>query len=249
MQVATNAETTQQEETKQDKQQETKEIKQEPKEESKPKLEKFQEDLTLPEKTVLDVEVIKDWPKRFEAADYSQEQRDMVGLCLKTKDVWLQMHDATDWKAHHSDKDKGIEIFTREGPRKILQMKAFGILPFTPLQVFRVLADGAARLEYDENIAESRLLKKPAANTLLGYERSKAKGMFISSRDFVLCKFSEKVRHSLFLCVILERGWIDNQLRLLSPRGLTALQQDQQSGPCHKGSCEGLCSGKYPDLS
>ena len=136
MQVATNAETTQQEETKQVKQEETKEIKQEPREE--PKQEKFQEDLTLPER-VLDIEVIKDWPARFEAADYSQEQRDLVGLCLKNRDVWLQMHSATDWKAHHSDKE--IEIFTREGPRKILQMKAFGILPFTPLQVFRLLAD------------------------------------------------------------------------------------------------------------
>ena len=105
------------------------------------------------------------------------------------------MHSATDWKAHHSDKE--IEIFTREGPRKILQMKAFGILPFTPLQVFRLLADSEQRLDYDQNVAESRLLQKFAANTYIGYEKSKAKSFIISARDFVLCKYSELVRSSL----------------------------------------------------
>ena len=42
----------------------------------------------------------------------------------------MEMNEATNWNHHHKDKD--IEILTREGPRKILQMKATGIFPFTP---------------------------------------------------------------------------------------------------------------------
>ena len=53
------------------------------------------------------------------------------------------MNEATDWTQSHQEKD--IVIRTREGPRKILQMKATGVFPYTPLQIFRILSDHSLR--------------------------------------------------------------------------------------------------------
>ena len=39
-------------------------------------------------------------------------------MCLDKKRDWFAMFDANDWKEHH--KDKGIDVFVREGPRGIL---------------------------------------------------------------------------------------------------------------------------------
>lgn len=72
------------------------------------------------------------------------------------------MNEATNWNQTHQDKD--IVICTREGPRKILQMKATGVFPYTPMQIFRILSDHSLRTQYDVNLAESRNLEKFAAN-------------------------------------------------------------------------------------
>ena len=53
------------------------------------------------------------------------------------------MNEATNWNQTHQDKD--IVISTREGPRKILQMKATGVFPYTPMQIFRILSDHSLR--------------------------------------------------------------------------------------------------------
>ena len=101
------------------------------------------------------------------------------------------MFDATDWKEHH--KDKGIEIFVRQGPRGILQMKASGLIDASPLSIFRLLVDDKEKLIYDVNIAEARVLQKFAANCYHSYSRSKGKALIIASRDFCLTQMHEKV--------------------------------------------------------
>ena len=116
-------------------------------------------------------------------------------MCLDKKRDWFAMFDATDWKEHH--KDKGIDVFVREGPRGILQMKATGIIDAAPLSIFRLLCDSKERLIYDVNIAESRVLEKFAANCYHQYQRSKAKAFIISSRDFCLSQMHEKVSQEL----------------------------------------------------
>ena len=64
-------------------------------------------------------------------------------------------------------------------------MRAVGILPFTPMQVFRCLSDSRYRVIYDENIDISRIESKFAANSYHIYQKSKAMFM-VSSRDFVI---------------------------------------------------------------
>ena len=66
-------------------------------------------------------------------------------------------------------------------------MKAVGEMPFSVAQVHRCLCDGRYRTMYDQNIAESSMLGKWAANSYFIYQKSKSM-LMVSSRDFIICQ-------------------------------------------------------------
>jgi hypothetical protein len=113
------------------------------------------------------IEVIQDWPRRFETYAYDFEKRRIVNKCLEKMRMWFELYNSTDWKNVSSD--SGLVVDSKTSERGLSILRASKILPYKAEHVFKTMTTRKYRKLFDENIEESYFLSKICANTYTSY--------------------------------------------------------------------------------
>lgn len=150
--------------------------------------EQIVEDLT-DTRDVTEVHFVDNWPKRFQQANYTQEQQRVITLALSKRDEWLEINKMTDWTNQETSE---ITVDYRISERGHNTMRASRVLPYKVMDVFKTLNAGYLRQSFDVNISKTQTLQRICCNCTLIYQASK-KIMIVSPRDFVLVNFVHKV--------------------------------------------------------
>lgn len=114
------------------------------------------------------ITAIDDWDKRFRLANYTEEQRRIVHLANENMRTWMEYNEKTDWTEQLNE--NGLTVFCRNSDRKLNTMKASKILPYRAIDVFSTLNAGYLRQTYDENIKETKCVKRLCANVKVLYQ-------------------------------------------------------------------------------
>lgn len=74
------------------------------------------------------IEVIEDWPRRFETYAYDFEKRRIVNKCLEKMRMWFELNNSTDWKNVSSD--SGLVVDSKTSERGLGILRISKILPY-----------------------------------------------------------------------------------------------------------------------
>ena len=150
----------------------------------------FEEDLTIAQE-ILEVNAVLDWEKRFRLAHYTDYQKQIVKKCLsKTETLLRLILNDKEW-TQQQDKD-GVNVCYRTSSHGLNSCRTQMTVPFSNIDVFRTINNINYRKLYDENIDESKTIKKIAANVGVTTQLSK-KVAIISPREFILVAYRTQV--------------------------------------------------------